>query len=92
MRRRHRPSRRIQKWAASIPKDLEDLDPPEATLTRRQGKQPESRSKDPVIDGETKALEGQAGKLFIKSSAESKKAADNDEAESSKATVSTKEK
>ena len=71
---------------------MEDSDPPEATLTRRQGKQPESRLEDPVVDGETKELEGQSGKLFMKSSAENKKTAENDEAESSKTTVGTKEK
>lgn len=73
---------------------MEDSDPPAATLTRRQEKQSKSRLEDPVVDGETKELEDQAGKLLKKSSAEDKKTAENDEAEriSSKTTVGTKEK
>lgn len=91
--RRHRPSRRIPEWAANIAKEVEDSDPPVATLTRRQGKQSESRLEDPVVDGETKEPEDQAGKLLMKSSAGNKKTAENDEAQSSsKTTVGSKEK
>lgn len=64
-------------------------------MTRRQEKQSKSRLEDPVVDGETKEPEDQAGKQLKKSSAENKKTAENDEAESSssrKTTVGTKEK
>lgn len=94
-RRRHQPSRLIREWAASIPEDVEDVedsDPPVATLTRRQGKQPESRLEDPVAEGETKEPEGQAGKPLMESSAENKKTAENEKAKSSKTTVGMKKK
>lgn len=93
--RRHPPSRLIRKWAAGIPEDVEDVedsDPPVATLTRRQGKQPESRLEDPVAEGETKEPEGQAGKPLMESSAENKKAVENEKAKSSKTTVGMKKK
>lgn len=64
-------------------------------MTRRQEKQSKSRLEDAVVDGETKELEDRAGKQLKKSSAENKKTAENDEAESSsirKTTVGTKEK
>lgn len=91
--RRRRPAGRIRNWAADIPEDVEDPDPPVAALTRRQGKQPESRAKDPIAGGETKEQEYQVGKppMGSESPAETKKTPENEKAESSKTAVDTKE-
>lgn len=96
-RRRH-PTRHIRRWAADIPEDVEDVedvenvenvedpDPPVEILTKKQGKQPESRSKDHAAKDEASK-----SPVHSESSFETNKTPENVKTESNKAAVNTAE-
>lgn len=84
--RRRPPTTHIRSWAAGIPEDVEDSDPPVEILTRKQGKQLESES-----EVNTTKDEVSKSPVHSETSSETEIRPEKIQTESSKAAVKTAE-